>query len=104
MILAPTLLADVVLVVMTLQGVWLVLRRRDRAIDVVAALAPGFFLALAVRSALAEAPWTHVALALALSGPAHLFDMGRRGLYARAGDEAPQTTPRARRPEMSASE
>lgn len=97
----PTVLTSVVIAVMTLEGVALVLLRPSRAIDVLSALAPGMFLALAAHFAVADAHWTYIGLFLALSGPAHLFDMSRRGLY--PGRSA-QTTPRARKSEMSASE
>lgn len=97
----PTILTSIVIAVMTLEGGALILMRRNRAIDVLSALAPGMFLALAAHFALAGAHWTSIGLFLALSGPAHLFDMNRRGLYPR---RSAHTTPRVRKSEMSASE
>jgi hypothetical protein len=42
------------------------------------AILPGFFLLLALRTALTGAHWTWTALWLALSLPAHLADLARR--------------------------
>jgi len=102
MTLPPTLLADVVVAVMTAQTIALTLLRPHRAVDTFSAILPGLCLALALRAALAGAPFLHVALWLALSGPVHLFDMARRGLY----DRAPRghTTPLERSAATSRSE
>ena len=100
MTLPATWLADVVLAGFAIDALALCLVFRRDPVDVAVARAPGLFLALAVRAALGDAPWYIIAAALAASGPAHLADLARRGLLTRA----PQTIPRVRKPEMSASE
>lgn len=66
---------DIVLAVLALEAVWLIARRRA---DVLPALLPGVLILLAVRAALTGAPWWMVAGWLALSLPAHLYDLRRR--------------------------
>lgn len=73
---------DLILIVITLEAIWL-LRRREarttrRIIDVALALAPGVCLLLALRAALVGADWPWIALALAASFPVHLLDLQRR--------------------------
>lgn len=94
------MLADIVLVALAIEAVWLVARRSAPVVDVAFTLAPGLFLTLALRAALAEAPWPFVAAFVAASGPAHLADLARRNLLGRK----PQTIPRARKESVSASE
>jgi hypothetical protein len=102
---APTLLADIVLAALAIEAAWLVAVCRTRCIDVVCALAPGLFLALALRAALADAPLLLVALFLAASGPAHLADLARRRLIGRRPENGhAQTIPRTRKASASASE
>ena len=66
---------DIVLAVLAVEAVWLTLRRRT---DVLPALLPGALILLALRAALTGAPWWAVAGWLALSLPAHLYDLRRR--------------------------
>lgn len=66
---------DIVLLVLVLEGLWLVVRRRT---DVLPALIPGALILLAVRAALTGSAWWVVAGWLALSLPAHLYDLRRR--------------------------
>ncbi len=70
---------DLVLVFMATEGVFLVAVRRRRAADVLFMLLPGALMLLAVRAALTGAVWWWPALWLALSLPAHLIDVRRRG-------------------------
>lgn len=72
--------ADLVLAVMLAESVWLLSRRRRPALDVALALAPGALLLLALRAALTQMGWEWVALFVALSFPAHLADLRRRGV------------------------
>lgn len=70
---------DLILVVMVVEGAWLVLRRHRRAGDVVFMLLPGALMLLALRASLTGADWQAMALWLLLSFPAHLEDVRRRG-------------------------
>ncbi len=70
---------DLVLLVMVAEGLWLVLRARRHAGDVAFMLLPGALMMLALRAALTGAGWMWVAVWLALSLPAHLEDVRRRG-------------------------
>ena len=84
-------LVEAVIGVMALEFVVLSLRGRRRGSALVTAalaLAPGFFLVLALRLALGGADFAWIGLCLALSLPCHLADLGRRGLLSRkkAGD------------------
>jgi len=69
--------ADFVLLVLALEGVWLVRRGWGWA-RVVQVLGPAIFIVLAVRAALVGAPWYWIALALAASFPLHLMDVLHR--------------------------
>ncbi len=70
-------IVDVILAFMV--GEFVVLRlRRHSSVDLIVALLPGACLLLALRSALTGAGWVWVALCLAASLPAHLFDLLRR--------------------------
>ena len=66
---------DIVLLVLAGEVVWLIARRR---VDVLPALLPGALILLALRAALTGAEWPAVALWLALSFPAHVYDLRRR--------------------------
>lgn len=66
---------DFVLVVLVAEALWLIGRRRT---DVLPALIPGALILLAVRAALTGSEWFVVAGWLALSLPAHLYDLRRR--------------------------
>ena len=66
---------DVVLLVLAVEGAWLLMRRRS---DVLPALLPAVPILLALRAALTGAGWPWVAGWLALSLPVHLYDLARR--------------------------
>ena len=66
---------DLVLAVLAIEAAWLVARRRA---DVLTALLPGALILLGLRAALTGAGWPIVAMWVALSLPAHLYDLRRR--------------------------
>lgn len=70
---------DLILMVMVVEGGWLVTRRGRRAGDVLFMLLPGALMMLALRGALTGSDWTMIAIWLLLSFPAHLEDVRRRG-------------------------
>jgi len=70
---------DIVLAFMVVEFMWLVARRNRPPADVLIALLPGAMMMLALRAALIGADWMWIALWLALSLPAHLEDVRRRG-------------------------
>ncbi|MBZ8132231.1 hypothetical protein [Afifella sp. IM 167] len=77
------LVVDAIAALMLVEGIALFLwrRRTGRGIaplDLLANLAAGLFLLLALRAALTGAGWPAVALFLALGGLAHVADMMRR--------------------------
>lgn len=69
---------DIVLVVIAIEGLWLVGVQRRRVGDVALVLLPGVFMLLALRAALAGLAWPWIAAALLASFPVHLADLGRR--------------------------
>ena len=71
-------IADVVIAVMLVEGVWLARRTRDPS-GVALALLPGLLIVGAVRAALVGADWRIVGALLALSAIPHLADLRRRG-------------------------
>ena len=71
--------ADVVLIVIALEGVWLVRRKQWSAGDAACRLMPGALMMLGMRAALTGTAWPLVALPIALSFPVHLADLRRRG-------------------------
>lgn len=70
---------DLVIVVIALEALWIVLRRRGDVPGKLLALVPGVLILLALRAALTGAGWPVIAFWLALSFPVHLADMVRRG-------------------------
>ncbi len=70
---------DIVLAFMVVEFMWLVARRNRPPADLLFALLPGALMMLALRAALIGAGWIPVGLWLALSLPAHLEDVRRRG-------------------------
>ena len=66
---------DIVLGVLAVEAGWLVWRGRSETLT---ALLPGALILLALRAALTGGPWWAVAGWLALSLPAHLYDLRRR--------------------------
>lgn len=76
-------IVDAILLLMVLEGglIMLVRRRTGTGVpprDLVAMLAAGACLMLALRAALVGAAWPWIALALAAGLVAHLADLGRR--------------------------
>ncbi|WP_298468408.1 hypothetical protein [uncultured Erythrobacter sp.] len=71
--------ADLVLVVLAIEAVWL--RMRGWSFErIVGLIGPAVFIVLALRAALVGAGWWWVAILLALSLPLHLLDLrGRLG-------------------------
>jgi hypothetical protein len=70
---------DLVLLVLLVEGLILWRRGKARPLSILFALLPAAFLLLAARNALVGGPWHITALLLALSFPAHLADLARRG-------------------------
>jgi hypothetical protein len=68
--------ADVILVILAIEWLWLA--RRAGPATALAAVLPGGLIVLGLRAALTDAHWTAIALPLALSFPAHLWDLARR--------------------------
>ena len=71
--------ADLILIVLAAEFVWLV-ARGGKAVDVALALGPAVFIVLALRGALTGADWPLIALPLMLSFPVHIADLSRRGM------------------------
>ncbi len=69
--------ADLVLVVLAIEAVWLKLRGWNLT-KIAGLIGPAVFIVLALRSALVGAGWWWVALALAASLPLHLMDLRAR--------------------------
>lgn len=75
-------IADLIIAVMVIEGLALIaLRSRFRGVrvaDIVAMLAAGLFLVLALRATLTGAGWPWIAVFLAAAFAAHLLDLRRR--------------------------
>ena len=71
-------IVDVVLAVMLIEAAALLWLRRLPAPALLAMLAPGLCLTLALRAALTGAGWHWVALCLVLAGLTHLADLRQR--------------------------
>jgi hypothetical protein len=74
--------ADLITLVIVLEGLWLWVRARRRTettvADILLTLGPGLCLVLALRAALTDAHWIWIAAPLAASLPLHLLDVQRR--------------------------
>lgn len=70
---------DIVLIVLALEGAFLIARRR-KAIDVILMLAPAALILVALRVALTGGDWGIMAILLTASFPVHIADLRRRGL------------------------
>ena len=70
--------ADIVLVVIAIEGLWLVWRRRWPVADALFCLLPAALMMAGLRAALVGSDWHWIALPLALSFPVHLADVARR--------------------------
>ncbi|MBD2841111.1 hypothetical protein [Erythrobacter rubeus] len=69
--------ADMILLVLALEAVWLRLRNWRWA-EIAGLLGPAVLLVLGLRAALVGAEWYWIAAPLALSLPLHLFDLRMR--------------------------
>ncbi len=69
---------DLVLLVLAIEAALIAWFAGARRWSLLVGLVPGAFLLLALRAALAQAPWQLVALLVAASLPAHLLDLRRR--------------------------
>lgn len=67
--------ADLVVAVMLVEAVWLVRRCEWPVAATTFRLLPGALMMIALRAAITGADWRWIALALALSLPAHLADL-----------------------------
>lgn len=76
--------ADIVLLVMLLEGLWLIARRGWPVADALTLLVPGALMVVALRGALADQNWPWIAIPLVLSLPVHLLDVARREARRRA--------------------
>ena len=76
--------ADLILIVLAGEFVWLV-ARGAKALDVALALGPAVLIVFALRGALTGTDWPLIALPLMLSFPVHLADLWRRGMLAKTG-------------------
>lgn len=70
--------ADLILVVMLGEWLWLTRMGRWRLSDATLLLLPGVLMIGALRLALTGAAWPGIALLLAASAPAHVLDVRRR--------------------------
>ena len=70
--------ADIVLIVMAIEAIAIACFTRLGIGAIVAAALPGALIVVALRGALLGAGWPAIALPLALSWPAHLWDMRLR--------------------------
>lgn len=70
--------ADVILAALAIEGLWLH-RRGWPWGRLIPMLLPAALIVAGLRAALVGAPWPWIALPLALSFPAHLIDLARRG-------------------------
>ncbi len=71
--------ADLILIVLAAEFVWLV-ARGAKALDVALALGPAVLIVFALRGALTGADWPLIAVPLTLSFPVHVADLKRRGM------------------------
>jgi hypothetical protein len=74
--------ADIVLAMLAAEAVWLTARGHPIS-TVLTTLLPAALLVLGLRGALTGATWPWVALPVAAALPAHLWDLGRRGMLGR---------------------
>jgi len=72
---ASGLAADIILVVIAAEAIWLRLGRRWQIIAILCRLMPGALMMLALRAALTGQGWAWIAAPLMLSFPFHLADL-----------------------------
>ncbi len=70
--------ADIVLIVLALEALWLVARGTPLPTAMLIVL-PGALMMLGLRAALTGAPWPWIAVPLALAFPLHIADLRQRG-------------------------
>ena len=70
--------ADLILVVLLIEAVWLARARGWRMVQLAGLLGPAALIVLGLRAALTGADWGWIALPLALSLPLHLMDLAAR--------------------------
>lgn len=70
--------ADIVLMVIVIELVWLVTGRGWPVTAAILRLAPGAFMLLALRAALTGCDWRWISLPLLLSFPVHIADLTQR--------------------------
>jgi hypothetical protein len=70
--------ADLILVILSLELIWLLAMRKLAAFDAVGLIVPGLLIVIGLRAALTGAAWPWVAAPLALALPFHLVDLARR--------------------------
>ncbi len=67
--------ANLVILVMAIEAIWLASLTRLRLASIMAALLPGALMVSALRAALVGAPWPWIAVPLILAWPVHLWDI-----------------------------
>jgi hypothetical protein len=72
---ASGIAADIILVVIALEALWLRLRQRWQLVAILCRLMPGALMMVALRAALTGQAWPWIALPLTLSFPFHLADL-----------------------------
>lgn len=72
---ASGLAADIILVVIAGEAIWLRLRRRWLIVSILCRLMPGALMMVALRAALTGQGWVWIAVPLTLSFPFHLADL-----------------------------
>jgi hypothetical protein len=70
--------ADVILLILAAEFLWLVLSRRLTVVDAIGLIVPGMLIVAALRFALTGAAWPWIAAPLALALPFHAVDLWRR--------------------------
>lgn len=72
---ASGIAADIILLVIAVEALWLKLRERWLLIAIVCRVMPGAMMMLALRAALTGQGWMWIAVPLTLSFPFHLADL-----------------------------
>ena len=72
---ASGIAADIILVVIAVEALWLRLRERWLLIAIMCRVMPGAMMMLALRAALTGQGWMWIAVPLTLSFPFHLVDL-----------------------------
>lgn len=72
---ASGIAADIILVVIAVEALWLRLRERWLLIAIICRVMPGAMMMLALRAALTGQGWMWIAVPLTLSFPFHLVDL-----------------------------